>query len=76
MSQLLWDQSIAEQVLKLQFFLWQEKGNRPIHVAARAGQVGQVELLVVWGADPGAFDSAGNTPSACARSVLPIKIIF
>ncbi|KAG8288420.1 glycerophosphoinositol permease [Homalodisca vitripennis] len=44
-----------------------EKGSRPIHVAARAGQAGQVELLVVHGADPGALDQQGNTPSACAR---------
>jgi len=45
----------------------EEKGTRPIHVAARAGQMGQVELLVAHGADPGALDLQGNTPSVCAR---------
>lgn len=45
----------------------QEKGNKPIHVAARAGQMAQVELLVVHGADPGALDRQGNTPSGLAR---------
>ena len=27
----------------------------------------QVELLVVHGADPGAVDRQGNTPSMCAK---------
>lgn len=27
----------------------------------------QVELLVVHGADPGALDRQGNTPSTCAK---------
>ncbi|XP_045514780.1 ARF GTPase-activating protein Git isoform X4 [Pieris brassicae] len=45
----------------------QEKGNMCLHVACRAGQPAQAELLVAWGADPTAKDSAGNTPSECAR---------
>ncbi|CAG4907080.1 unnamed protein product [Colias eurytheme] len=45
----------------------QEKGNMCLHVACRAGQPAQAELLVAWGADPTARDSAGNTPSECAR---------
>ncbi|XP_038215842.1 ARF GTPase-activating protein GIT2 [Zerene cesonia] len=45
----------------------QEKGNTCLHVACRAGQPAQAELLVAWGADPTARDSAGNTPSECAR---------
>ncbi|XP_022339474.2 ARF GTPase-activating protein GIT2-like isoform X2 [Crassostrea virginica] len=39
-----------------------EKGNCPLHVAAQSGQPLQVELLVVYGADPGAYDSNGKTP--------------
>ncbi|CAK1552641.1 unnamed protein product [Leptosia nina] len=45
----------------------QEKGNTCLHVACRAGQPAQAELLIAWGADPTAKDSAGNTPSECAR---------
>ncbi|KAK2837293.1 hypothetical protein Q5P01_014505 [Channa striata] len=43
-------------------FFHPEKGNTPLHVAAKAGQVSQVELLTVYGADPGAPDSNGKTP--------------
>lgn len=45
----------------------QEKGNTPLHVAAKAGQVSQAELLTVYGADPGAPDSNGYTPIDYAR---------
>ncbi|KAG8233086.1 hypothetical protein J437_LFUL013086 [Ladona fulva] len=38
------------------------KGNTPLHVAAASGQASQVELLVVYGADPGAVDCNGRTP--------------
>ncbi|XP_053625475.1 ARF GTPase-activating protein Git isoform X2 [Plodia interpunctella] len=44
-----------------------EKGTTCLHVACRAGQPAQAELLVSWGADPTARDHAGNTPSDCAR---------
>ncbi|XP_065214585.1 ARF GTPase-activating protein GIT2 [Planococcus citri] len=44
-----------------------EKGNNVIHVAAGAGQMEQIELLVNYGADPNVIDSHGNTPAACAR---------
>ncbi|KAG7173393.1 ARF GTPase-activating protein GIT2-like, partial [Homarus americanus] len=44
-----------------------EKSCCPLHVAARAGQASQVELLIVYGADPGALDSQGNTPAHYAR---------
>ncbi|KAL7986866.1 hypothetical protein Chor_005785 [Crotalus horridus] len=37
-------------------FFHPEKGTTPLHVAAKAGQVLQAELLVVYGADPGAPD--------------------
>lgn len=48
----------------------QEKSCCPLHVAARAGQASQVELLILYGADPGAFDFQGNTPAHYARYVL------
>lgn len=48
-------------------FLRQEKGNNVIHVAAGAGQMEQIELLINYGADPNVIDSHGNTPAACAR---------
>ncbi|KAM9465398.1 ARF GTPase-activating protein GIT2-like isoform 11-T11 [Salvelinus alpinus] len=44
-----------------------EKGNTPLHVAAKAGQVSQAELLTVYGADPGAPDSNDKTPINYAR---------
>lgn len=45
----------------------QEKGSSCLHVACRAGQPAQAELLVTWGADPTARDANGNTPAECAR---------
>ncbi|XP_039476351.1 ARF GTPase-activating protein GIT2a isoform X8 [Oreochromis aureus] len=48
-------------------FFHPEKGSTPLHVAAKIGQVSQVELLTVYGADPGAPDSSGKTPIDCAR---------
>nr|XP_046243309.1 ARF GTPase-activating protein GIT2a isoform X4 [Scatophagus argus] len=48
-------------------FFHPEKGNTPLHVAAKAGQVSQAELLTVYGADPGAPDSNGKTPIDFAR---------
>lgn len=45
----------------------QEKGTTPLHVAAKAGQILQAELLVVYGADPGAPDINGRTPMDYAR---------
>ncbi|XP_051489705.1 ARF GTPase-activating protein GIT2 isoform X8 [Apus apus] len=44
-----------------------EKGNTPLHVAAKAGQTLQAELLAVYGADPGTQDSNGKTPVDYAR---------
>ncbi|XP_073472936.1 ARF GTPase-activating protein GIT1 isoform X3 [Aquarana catesbeiana] len=43
-------------------FFHPEKGTTPLHVAAKAGQFLQAELLVVYGADPGAPDVNGRTP--------------
>ncbi|KAG7306970.1 hypothetical protein JYU34_007093 [Plutella xylostella] len=45
----------------------QEKGCNCLHVACRAGQAAQAELLAAWGADPGARDHAGHTPADTAR---------
>ncbi|XP_077317462.1 ARF GTPase-activating protein GIT2 isoform X3 [Lithobates pipiens] len=44
-----------------------EKGSTSLHVAAKAGQILQAELLAVYGADPGTPDSAGKTPIDYAR---------
>ena len=51
------------------FFLrnLQEKSNTALHVAALSNQPNQVELLLVYGADPGTFDIHGKTPSDVAR---------
>ncbi|KFM10618.1 ARF GTPase-activating protein GIT2, partial [Aptenodytes forsteri] len=48
-------------------FFHPEKGNTPLHVAAKAGQTLQAELLAVYGADPGTQDSNGKTPVEYAR---------
>uniref|UniRef100_A0A8C5HCM0 Arf-GAP domain-containing protein n=1 Tax=Gouania willdenowi TaxID=441366 RepID=A0A8C5HCM0_GOUWI len=48
-------------------FFHPEKGTTPLHVAAKAGQILQAELLVVYGADPGAPDINGRTPMDYAR---------
>ncbi|XP_033610986.1 ARF GTPase-activating protein GIT2 isoform X2 [Cryptotermes secundus] len=48
-------------------YFHEEKGTTPLHVAAKAGQVSQAELLVVYGADPGAEDSQRKTPVDYAR---------
>ncbi|KAJ2952492.1 hypothetical protein O0L34_g6810 [Tuta absoluta] len=45
----------------------QEKGSTCLHVACRAGQPAQAELLASWGADPTARDSSGCLPADCAR---------
>jgi len=55
---------------------FQEKGNTPLHVAARAGQASQAELLAVYGADPGAPDSNGKTPPDYARLVMTCNVSY
>ncbi|XP_043574345.1 ARF GTPase-activating protein GIT1 [Chiloscyllium plagiosum] len=56
----------GERTVKLtQYF--HEKGTTPLHVAAKAGQIHQAELLVVYGADPGAPDVNGRSPIDYAR---------
>ncbi|XP_022108828.1 ARF GTPase-activating protein GIT2-like isoform X2 [Acanthaster planci] len=44
-----------------------EKGNTPLHVASYSGQSLQCELLMAYGADPGAMDINGLTPADLAR---------
>ncbi|XP_006870513.1 PREDICTED: ARF GTPase-activating protein GIT2 isoform X4 [Chrysochloris asiatica] len=48
-------------------FFHPEKGNTPLHVASKAGQILQAELLAVYGADPGTQDAGGKTPVDYAR---------
>ncbi|KAM6987177.1 ARF GTPase-activating protein GIT2b isoform 2-T2 [Aplochiton taeniatus] len=48
-------------------FFHPEKGNTPLHIAAKAGQLLQAELLAVYGADPGSMDTGGKTPIDYAR---------
>uniref|UniRef100_A0A8C0XK18 Arf-GAP domain-containing protein n=1 Tax=Castor canadensis TaxID=51338 RepID=A0A8C0XK18_CASCN len=48
-------------------FFHPEKGNTPLHVASKAGQILQAELLAIYGADPGTQDSSGKTPVDYAR---------
>ena len=45
----------------------QDRGNTPLHVAAHANQAMQVELLVIYGANPTALDLLGHTSEECAR---------
>ncbi|KAF8353597.1 git-1 [Pristionchus pacificus] len=45
-----------------------EKHNTPLHVAAKEGQLLQVELLFIYGACPTATNLAGQTPSQVAKS--------
>ncbi|XP_059930309.1 ARF GTPase-activating protein GIT1 isoform X3 [Gadus macrocephalus] len=55
-------------------FFHPEKGTTPLHVAAKAGQILQAELLVVYGADPGAPDLHGRTPMDFARQAGQIEL--
>ena len=48
-------------------FFFQDKGTYPLHVAARHGQAHQIELLLVFGADPWCTDSEGNSPIDYAK---------
>uniref|UniRef100_A0A0K0D3D2 Arf-GAP domain-containing protein n=1 Tax=Angiostrongylus cantonensis TaxID=6313 RepID=A0A0K0D3D2_ANGCA len=44
-----------------------EKGNSPLHVAAKEGQAMQVELLHIYGADPLLCNAAELTPAQLAQ---------
>jgi len=56
--------------------LSQEKGNGALHIATQANQSSQVELLLVYGADPGSFDAHGRTPADIARFELCSPPVF
>lgn len=43
-----------------------ESGNTPLHVAGKEGQALQVELLWIYGADPGQKNAHGKTPTDLA----------
>lgn len=45
----------------------QEKGSTPLHVASKSGQASQIELLIVYGANIMAKDSASNTAYDLAK---------
>ncbi|KAL3103436.1 hypothetical protein niasHS_002622 [Heterodera schachtii] len=45
-----------------------EKGNTPLHVAAKEGQHLQAELLWLYGADIGQRNGAGQTPAELAKT--------
>lgn len=44
-----------------------DEGNTPLHVAAKAGQATQCELLIVHGADPSAYDINEKTAAVLAK---------
>ncbi|XP_043274265.1 ARF GTPase-activating protein GIT1 [Venturia canescens] len=48
-------------------YFYKEKGTTPLHVAARAGQALQIELLIVNGGNPSMVDVNGHTPADVAR---------
>ncbi|KYN16608.1 ARF GTPase-activating protein GIT2, partial [Trachymyrmex cornetzi] len=48
-------------------YFYKEKGTTPLHVAARAGQGLQVELLVANGANPSVVDLNGQTAADIAK---------
>lgn len=48
-------------------FFGQDKGNTPLHVAAVSNQAAQIELLLVYGADPGLTDINAKTAADVAR---------
>ena len=49
-------------------YLHPEKGTAPLHVAAKAGQILQIEVLVVYGSDPGGSDVNGDSVVDYARN--------
>jgi len=57
-------------------WLMQEKGNGALHIATQANQSSQVELLLVYGADPGSFDAHGRTPADIARFLMLLQRAF
>ncbi|XP_074603537.1 ARF GTPase-activating protein GIT1 [Brevipalpus obovatus] len=56
-------------------FMHPEKGNTPLHVAAKSGQLLQIELLFAYGADPLKTDSSGKTALDHAKASPSTEII-
>ncbi|XP_034950265.1 ARF GTPase-activating protein GIT1 [Chelonus insularis] len=48
-------------------YFYKEKGTTPLHVAARAGQALQLELLIANGGNPNLIDANGHIPAEIAR---------
>ncbi|XP_046428223.1 ARF GTPase-activating protein GIT2 [Neodiprion fabricii] len=48
-------------------YFYQEKGTTPLHVAAKAGQALQLELLIANGGNPSTMDSNGQTAAEHAK---------
>lgn len=49
------------------YFHPEKNNSTALHIACKSGQAGQVELLLVYGSDPGAIDRNGRTPSDYAK---------
>ena len=49
------------------YFHPEKNNSTALHIACKSGQTGQVELLLVFGSDPGAIDKNGRTPSDYAK---------
>lgn len=60
----------------IKYVILQEKGTTPLHVAARAGQALQLELLIANGGNPNMVDSNVQTPAEIAKYVTRKKILF
>ncbi|KAI5701882.1 hypothetical protein M8J75_014357 [Diaphorina citri] len=57
-------------------YFYQDKGNRPLHVAASAGQLLQLELLMIYGADAHLLDSRGNTVlNLCTTDAIRDRLV-
>ncbi|XP_026674278.1 ARF GTPase-activating protein GIT1 isoform X2 [Ceratina calcarata] len=55
-------------------YFYKEKGTTPLHVAARAGQALQIELLIANGGDPSTIDSNGQTPAEAAKMAGHVEL--
>ncbi|XP_029036357.1 ARF GTPase-activating protein GIT1 isoform X2 [Osmia bicornis bicornis] len=55
-------------------YFYKEKGTTPLHVAARAGQALQVELLIANGGNPSMIDLNGQTPAEIAKMAGYIEL--
>lgn len=49
------------------YFHPEKNNSTALHIACKSGQAGQVELLLVYGSDPGAIDKNGRCPADYAK---------